>query len=208
MSTSLRNIEHLLTDTVVSQAYSYIDYVAIMERVVKAGLTTGPVQSEELSHYTRLNLSRMQRIYKTTKLQPELVEAIKEIKEPQTWFVLTEAWCGDAAQNIPVLALLAEQNPLVELKLLLRDEHLELMDQYLTHGGRSIPKLIAVDAENNELFTWGPRPQGTQELFMAYKADPAMGHAAFAEQIQRWYIADKSMSLQAELHALLLQELV
>ncbi|WP_025762671.1 thioredoxin family protein [Dyadobacter tibetensis] len=199
----MKNIAHLLTPEVVGKAYTYLDYLSMTEKLVEAGMTSGPVQNEELSHYTRLNLSRMQRVYKTVKLEDELLQAVREIQEPQDWYIITEAWCGDAAQNVPVLAVLAQENPLINLKLILRDENLAFMDAYLTNGGRSIPKLIAVDVRQNELFTWGPRPEPTYELFMEYKNNPEMGHDAFAEKIQRWYLADKSMSLQQEIRNLL-----
>ena len=76
----------------------------------------------------------------------------------RTWFVLTEGWCKDAAQIVPVLHALAKLNSNIELKVLLRDDNLDLMDQYLTNGKRrSIPRLIAVDPDvMEELSSWGP----------------------------------------------------
>lgn len=113
--------------------------------------------------------------------------------------MLTEAWCGDAAQNLPVIAKVAQLNPHITLTLLLRDEHPEIMDVYLTHGGKSIPKLIAVAENGTELFTWGPRPEALQELVEAYKANPDRPYAEFLEEVQRWYNADKTESVQREL---------
>ena len=165
--------------------------------------TTGPKQSEELNEYTKLNLHRMQRLNKTVVLSERLKIAVKQIQAPQRWYVLTEAWCGDAAQNIPILAAMAKLNPLIDLQLLLRDENPDLMDMYLTKGGRSIPKLIAVDSEYNEIFTWGPRPEGAQHLLKIYKENPVKPYKEFSEDIQRWYVKDKTQSIQKELLTLL-----
>src|SRR5690606_18563271 len=102
----------------------------------------------------------------------ELQEKIAKINTPQTWLVLTEAWCGDAAQSIPFMVKAASHSPLVDIRFILRDEHPRVMDGYLTHGGRSIPKLIALQNENlEELFTWGPRPQVLQQQYLAYRED-------------------------------------
>lgn len=199
----MKNVAHLFPYLVTTQAYSYTDYMLLMEKVVLENRTTGLKQSDELNYYTRLNLSRMQRLNKKITIDEELKLAVDDLQTPQTWYILTEAWCGDAAQNIPVIAALALSNPMITVKLLLRDENPEIMDAYLTNGGRSIPKLIAVDEEFNELFTWGPRPAPAQEMLTEYKANPVKSYKEFSEDIQRWYIADKTASIQKELKVLL-----
>ena len=195
----MKNISHLFQTGIVRNLYSYSDYMLLMEQLVREGRTTGPKQSEDLTHYTKLNLHRMQRLNKTVVLNEELKNAMEDIHISQTWYILTEAWCGDAAQILPILMFAAAISPPIEVKLLLRDENLDLMEDYLTNGGRSIPKLIAVDRDFNELLNWGPRPAGAQALLYAYKADPAKSYSEFSEEIQRWYIADKGQSLQKEL---------
>ena len=67
------------------------------------------------------------------------------------WLVISEGWCGDAAQNMPVVEKIVDEMPNVEIRYVLRDENLELMDQYLTNGGRSIPKALFVDTETFEV---------------------------------------------------------
>ena len=199
----MKNVANLFPLPVTETAYSYADYMLLMEKVVLENRTTGPKQSEDLAFYTKLNLARMQRLNKKVVLNEDLKAKVIQIEIPQTWYILTEAWCGDAAQNIPVLAAAALPNPLITVKLLLRDENPELMDAYMTNGGRSIPKLIAVDVDFNELFTWGPRPAGANELMLAYKANPVQTLKEFVEDIQRWYIADKTKSMQKELTEIL-----
>jgi hypothetical protein len=188
---------------------SMAGYTALFEQVVQEGRTTGPNQSPDYVAYTKLNLARARRVEKTTKLQPELLDALRNTA-PQTWLVLTEAWCGDAAQCVGVLAAAAQAAPEIEFKLLLRDEHPDLMDLYLTNGGRSIPKLIAIErsddtttAGTRELFTWGPRPQEAQELVLALRERHGDDWKAAAEELHRWYHSDATQSTQRELLALL-----
>ena len=71
------------------------------------------------------------------------------------------------------------------------------MDQYLTNGSRSIPKLISVDKKTDTvLWSWGPRPKGAQDLFEELKAKNTPKDEIL-ETVQRWYIADKGNSIAA-----------
>lgn len=187
----------------LQKAISYEAYTALIDDLVAKGLTTGHDQSEAFIHYTLLNQQRMHRWEKTLQLLPSAEAAIRTISLPQTWLVLTEAWCGDAAHIVPIMHALAALNPLITLRFLLRDENPELMDRYLTNGvSRSIPKLIGLDtATREELFTWGPRPASLQAMFMKLKAE-GMAYPALKEVLQRWYNNDKTVSVQEELAAL------
>ena len=187
----------------LQKSISYEDYSALIDDLVTSGRTTGPDQSEAFIHYTQLNQQRMHRWDKTIQLLPSAETAIRSISTPQTWLVLTEAWCGDAAHSIPVLHALAVLNPLITLRLLFRDENPQLMDRYLTNGvSRSIPKLIGLDTlTREELFTWGPRPAPLQALFLKIKEEGA-AYPAIKEELQRWYNKDKTIAIQEEMAAL------
>lgn len=188
----------------LDKAFTYPQYRDLIDRLLAEDKTTGTNHSEDYLNYTQLNVHRMERLDKTVALNDDLLAELRAIKQKLIWLVITEAWCGDAAQNIPLLNLMALQTPNIELKLVLRDENLELMDQYLTNGGRSIPKLIILDAETlTELATWGPRPAGAQVLLTEHKANPTESHADFAKKVQLWYAQDKTLSTQHELLALL-----
>ena len=154
-----------------------------------------------MAHYTFLNQRRMHRLNKTTNIEPVLLKQLLALKRNYLWLVITEAWCGDAAQVIPVLNQLSLATPKIELKLIMRDEHLELMDAYLTDGSRSIPKLIVVDKDSGEVMgSWGPRPAEAQKLVLDNKhaANP-LPYSEFLIILQRWYNKDKTLSIQAEL---------
>ncbi|MPR34246.1 thioredoxin family protein [Salmonirosea aquatica] len=195
----MKSVKNLFSSENIRQTYTYLEYLALMDRMVAEKRTTGPKQSPALTEYTRLNQYRMRRLDKTVHLAQDLQQLAFQIEASQTWYVLTEAWCGDAAQSLPVIAKVAQFNPHITLTLLLRDEHPEIIDAYLTRGGKSIPKLIAVGADGAELFTWGPRPQALQEIVWAYKENPDRPYAELQEEIQRWYNTDKTESIQREL---------
>ena len=119
------------------------------------------------------------------------------------WLIITEGWCGDAAQNIPIIEKIASENSNIETRYVLRDENLQLMDLYLTNSARSIPKLIALDAETlEEIGTWGPRPQIAMDLFIEMR-NKGMEKPLQMENLQRWYLADKNQSIQVEFENLL-----
>lgn len=187
----------------IEKSLTYAAYEQLIADLVSRGRTTGPDQSDALLHYTLMNQQRMHRLDKTTVLLLSVEAAIRSISVGQTWLVLTEAWCGDAAQSIPVMNAMALLNPAISLRLVLRDENPELMDRYLTNGvARSIPKLIGLDtATREELFTWGPRPSVLQTLFYKMRGDGVDYHL-IKEELQRWYNKDRTISIQEELAAL------
>ena len=128
----------------------------------------GPEMDKEerkMLHYLRYNWRRQAEVHRAYEPSQELKEALAAIDEPQLWMVLTEPWCGDSAFLLPVLAEAAERSDQVTFRILHRDEHLDIMDQYLTGGSRSIPKLVVFDADGEERFQWGPRPSGAAERF-------------------------------------------
>ncbi len=192
-----------MAPTIDRKTYTYAEYVALTEKLVAEGRTTGPIQSEAMAHYTKLNLTRMHRLDKTVHLRDELVEAVKALGNRYDWTVITEAWCGDAAQNLPIISALAEQNPEINLSLVLRDDNLDLMDQHLTNGGRSIPKLLIYDKITGQVVTtWGPRPAPVQQMVVDYKhmdKETKPPYQEFVVVVQKWYNQDKTQTLQQEL---------
>jgi len=182
----------------IEEGMNFQTYYSLTEKLVEEGKTTGPNQSEELANYTKLNLSRMKRLAKSTSLNDLLVEKINQIKRKTFFLVISEAWCGDAAQNVPLIAKAAEFSSNIELKIILRDDNLDIMDSYLTNGGRSIPKVVAIDAESLEVIgEWGPRPAAAQELMLELKSN-GTPYSEISEALQRWYITDKTNSFQAD----------
>ena len=154
--------------------------------------------------YTQLNVERSKRVEKTVTLTPELIDTVQALEQQFYWIVLTEAWCPDSAQNIPVLAKITDASPTIELRLLLRDDNPEVMDAFLTNGGKSIPKLICLRKEDLQLMgTWGPRPEPAQQILLAHKQDPHEPYQEVVIRLQKWYAKDRGKTLQEEIIRLL-----
>jgi hypothetical protein len=187
-------------------AYSYAAYRQLLDQLMADDKTTGLNQSEALTAYARLNLQRMERLDKKAELLPELKQALDQLEQTYEWVILTEGWCGDAAQIVPVLEKIAQaSHGRIRTHYLLRDENLDLMDQYLTGGGRSIPKLLILFADTlAEVANWGPRPAPAQDLYLETKAAGAT-HEEFAEKLHGWYAKDKTQATQHELLILIRQ---
>lgn len=198
----MRKKVHFLQEQ-LDNCYSFETYKTFVSDLVSQGKTSGPEQREDLIHYTELNAKRMKRVEKTTVLTDAVKENLLKLSQPLTWLLISEAWCGDAAQIVPVIGKIAAETEHLDLKIILRDEHEEIMDQYLTNGGRSIPKLICLDDQHREVFSWGPRPKTIQQVVTDTKAEGITDHAILVERIQNAYNQDRSSSIQQELSELM-----
>ena len=177
---------------------SYKEFRDLVSNLLAEGKATGHNQSDDLTNYSMLNDKRMKRLDKTIKISEETIREIEKIKEPQTWLVITEGWCGDAAQNLPVISKIANINNKINLKVVLRDDNDALMNLFLTNGGKSIPKLIALDKDNNVINTWGPRPTTATQMVADYKAKHGALDAEFKQDLQVWYNKNKGQSVQED----------
>ncbi len=194
----------IITPQTIASAMDYDVYREFIRERLTNNQSTGNNHSESMVNYTTLNERRMKRLDKTMKLTADTIATVEQIKRPQIWLVLTEGWCGDAAQTVPIMVKMASQSPNVELKFILRDENLDIMDEFLTKGGRSIPKLIVLDKETLDVLgDWGPRPAEAQDLFWEAKKSPDFVYAEVQKDLQIWYTKDKGKSTQRELVELL-----
>ena len=186
----------------LSKAIPYLEYRILVAELTKEGKSTGPEQTEALANYTQLNDRRMKRWDKTLKFRDEAIEQLLELDTKLTWLVLTESWCGDASPALPVMHKMAELNPNISLKIVFRDENVDLMNRFLTNGGMSIPKLIAIDDNSGEVIgDWGPRSKAATKLVEDHKAEYGMIKPEFKEDIQVWYNKDKGQSILEDLLA-------
>jgi hypothetical protein len=189
----------------VENGYTYDEYRQMIDELLSEGKTTGENHSDAMLHFTKMNVHRMKRHDKRTELNEELIDQLDQVDENWIWLVLTEAWCGDAAQSLPIINKMAEESDNITLRLILRDENLDLMDQFLQNGrSRSIPKLICINADTLEVLgDWGPRPQEAQELYDSLRSDTDMKYQEVAERLHKWYADDKGQAIQKEfVHAI------
>jgi len=181
-------------------AQSYTEYKEMVLQLIKEGKSTGDNQNESLYNFSKLNNQRMKRLDKQTKLSEDSLGKTKRIQKDFTWLVLTESWCGDAAQTLPVINKFAEANDKINLKVILRDENEDLMNQFLTNGSKSIPKLIVLDNSSNEVVgSWGPRSEMAAKMVTDYKNKNGKIDDQFKIDLQNWYNADKGANIEKEL---------
>ena len=191
----------------ISKAMSYRDYRILVDNLSVEGRSTGPEQTETLTNYTVLNQRRMKRLDKTLKITEEAVKKINDFDKKVTWLVLTESWCGDAAQTMPMMNKVAEHNDNISFKVILRDENLDVMNRFLTNNTMSIPKLVMVeDATGEILGDWGSRPKIASQMVIDYKNEHGMLTLEFKEDLQIWYNKDKGQSTLRDLMELLALE--
>lgn len=177
----------------------YLDY---FEQIILNPEQYPVYRDENYYQYAKLNWSRTNRWLNKFQPSDETKSFIAAISEPQTWIIITEPWCGDAAHSVPQLINMVENNPNINVEIQLRDEAPFLIDAYLTNGGKSIPKLIIRNAQNEDVAVWGPRPEKLQELFLKWKEE-GVEFDQSKESIQKWYNQDKGVEIQNDILKLL-----
>jgi hypothetical protein len=191
-------------ESAIETALDYPSYMNLMQELVHKEMSTGIEQSDALANYTLLNNKRMQRLNKTLSVSAEIQTSIKNDSRDIRFLVLSESWCGDAAQSLPMVSKIAACHPNWSVSLISRDEHPAIMDAYLTNGRRSIPKVLILDKNTSEvLVDWGPRPAVATKMAADYKEIHGSLDADFKQSLQLWYNKDKGQSTLEDFIALL-----
>ena len=140
-------------------------------------------------------------VYRLAVVPEEVVARAAAL--PGRWhlLVLSEDWCGDAVNTVPVVAKLVDATPNLELRVLARDANPDLMDAHLTNGTRSIPVVIALDEDFAEHGWWGPRPRALQEWFLT--EGRALPKAERYPRVRQWYARDRGRTTLDEVVSLL-----
>ncbi len=188
---------------IVSDGISYNEYMRQFKHEVENTPSKSLVTDEKTDHnLKKLNFSRSTRIEKQYIPSGEIRVILDKIKEPQFWLVLSETWCGDSAQILPVLAKISGLNNNIKLRILQRDSNLEIMDQFLTNGTRSIPKLIAFSESGNEFFNWGARPAKAQEIVNELKSS-GLQKTEWLIDLHKWYASNRGKEIENEIMQLI-----
>lgn len=197
-------MQQLIDREVINNAMNYKQYRNMIQELLSENKTTGTNQDDEMVEYTRMNEQRMRRLDKQISINDSLKKKLSNVEDSWLWLVITEGWCGDAAQNVPVIAKMADASDQIDLKLILRDEHTDIIDNYLTNGGRSIPILVCLDAETlNEVGSWGPRPGNLQQQAMQWKDNPELSKEEWGEKLHKWYAKNKGQQIQSDFEDLI-----
>lgn len=148
------------------------------------------------------NIGLWEGVYRRASIPEDILARVAELAGTWRLLVLSGDWCGDASNIVPVLQRLVEAAPNLDLRLLDRDENLDLMDEHLTGGtARAIPTVIILDDQNVEHAWWGPRPADLQAWVMT--EGQAFEHGARYVEIRKWYARDKGRTSLEEVVALL-----
>ncbi|WP_426095133.1 thioredoxin family protein [Flavobacterium sp. DSR2-3-3] len=181
-------------------SHSYLEYRKLISDLLFEKKSTGDEQSEDLTHYSELNETRMNRLDKTIKITEQISLKLKSLPREYIWLVISEGWCGDAAQLLPIINKMAIESGKIDLRIVLRDENEELMKLFLTNKKKAIPILILVDKETGSVLgNWGPRPQAAADLVTDYRKEFGVIDETLKTNLQLWYLHDKGISTQNEL---------
>ena len=119
--------------------------------------------------------------------------------------VITEPWCGDSTAILPVLQKLFEKTN-VKIRILRRDDNLELIDQFLTKGGRAIPIILILNDAGEYLGHFGPRPTEAQNIFNEHRDAIQKGDIEKSEVIRKirtFYAKDKGQAILSDFRRIL-----
>jgi len=150
-----------------NQAINFEEYLQIAHQRLN-----NPENQKDIDYkqYYELGIQRMDRTLKKLVVDEEQLNSLKSKNFDGKILIISEAWCGDASATVPALVKFFEgQN---EVKIFLRDSDTSLIDQFLTNGTQSIPKVIILDKDFNVKNVWGPRPKFGHDLLLKYKANP------------------------------------
>ena len=115
----------------IAKSKSYQEYRTFIAKLAQDGQTSGANLSLDYVNYTKLNESRMHRLDKTMQVVADVKLVLENLSKESIWLVLSESWCGDAAQVLPVINKMAEVSDKIDLRIVLRDENEYLMNLYL-----------------------------------------------------------------------------
>ncbi len=192
--------------SVIESGMNYQRYRGLIHHLLQENKTTGDNHSEDFIHYTQLNEQRMNRNEKQIVVNDELINTLSNLDHQETWVVFSEAWCGDCAQIIPVIAKIAEASKgKIELRIIVKSEQKEEMQNYLTNGAEAVPKLVRFESESlKEIGTWGARPEKAQAIAEHWKKNKdTITKEEFSKELHLWYAKDKGVEIQKEFLMLL-----
>ena len=199
MPVEIQYMPSIISSSVLAQTISWGEYYATAKKYVESEDRPDLYQNEKMQRYTSENIKRMDHILQTIHIESKLYNALSAIHTDMVWLVLTEPWCGDASQVVPVLHTIASCTERVDFRILQSDLHPEILSAYLTDGSRSIPKLICLKADTlDEIGTWGPRPAALHQIVQAHKDDMSISFGAKVRMVHEWYDTDKTASIQDE----------
>jgi len=149
----------------------------------------------------RKNADLWAAVWRRAEVPEEYVRRVEDLGGAWHLLVLSEDWCGDAVNTLPVVAKLADLAKNVDLRVLARDENLDIMEAHLTDRSRSIPCVIALDESFRERGWWGPRPTQLQRWVLG-EGQALEGKERYRET-RMWYARDRGRTTLDEVVSML-----
>ncbi|MBN8701553.1 MAG: thioredoxin family protein [Bacteroidetes bacterium] len=194
----------LITQELLNNAISYSQYRSLIDNLLEQHQTTGTDHSESMVDYTKMNVQRMNKWDKIAVVADDVKNKIAAINKKITLLIITEGWCGDASQILPVINKLCLLNSNITAKYILRDKNPKIIDLFLTNGAKAIPIIVVLDSETlSVLGHWGPRPKDAQNIVLEYKKNPTTPKEQMYAAVHAWYAKDKGVRIQQEFLAAL-----
>jgi hypothetical protein len=186
------------------QLATSLTYDGLRQHITEALATPNPDEhlAKQLPYY-RESIERIDQLTPTIYLLPELQAALASLTQRYVWAIITEGWCGDASHTVPILEAVAQASGgHIETRYFLRSANTDLIDRYLTNGGRAMPIAVLLHTDSlTEAAVWGPRPAPLQALMQDLKALQTPPKDITA-QVNAWYDQDATRTTQHELLAL------
>ncbi|MBS7334075.1 MAG: thioredoxin family protein [Weeksellaceae bacterium] len=181
----------------IKNGYSFEDYLEKIEDQLEEQIELD--DPKELVPYYAINLKQSREIRKNFRYNPGMEKKAKSYNADIKFLIISEGWCEDASQIVPVVDRLAETIG-VECKFVFRDENIELMEEYNTNGSHSIPIIIGVTPDGDEAFRFGPRPAKAMNFTERFKRDPdKYSRADFEEDLDRYYLENHGQDIITEI---------
>ena len=154
--------------------------------------------ARRMRYYSIYNLERQGRVDEMYVMRDEFRDLVLSLPGPQLWMFITEDWCVDSAYSLPIVRDAAALRADITLRLLMRDENLDLIDQFLTNGARSVPVFAGFSSDHDLLFRWGPQPVAIRDIRAELQASRAEGRIV-AKTTVDWYADEGWIEVEREL---------
>lgn len=177
----------------------YMDQWADKNALPMRGLD--PVQ-RRTRFYSKYNLERQERVEELWSASDAFIEAVLSAPGPADWLFITDDWCVDSAYSLPLVLWGTQQRDDISLRILLKDEHPDIMELFLTNGKRSIPKFVGLDTQGHVQFTWGPQPDLIRDIRQRLMVEGAEGRIVSSTTVD-WYADEGWLEVERELTAVL-----
>ena len=193
-------MKQVIKRELIDEGMTFTQYMDLTKSIIENPTPDGLYAKESTMRYTKSNWERMNKVLNNTVISQRLYNQLSELKDEWVWLVISEPWCGDASWGVPALYQIASGSDKIDFRIILRDEHLDVMKAYQTAGSDSVPKLICLrKSDLKELGTWGPRPAVLHEQVLKWKNEPNADYKQSVRQLHGWFEADMSKSVMEEL---------